>query len=893
MKILEIELSNIGPHKSFKTGRLGQSVSLNGPNGGGKSSVLKAIEACLVGKWSDLKNENAASFVRFNYLPEDHPMRPKSGFVRLKLEHDGKLIEIYRQEGYRTIHRIEVEGEEPVTGVNEVLKRIEKLFETPLDSVRDAVFVKQGALAEMFFDTPAIRVDNFIKLFNCGYIPGRVDYINGKITHLQKNFVDYGPALEESEKQLGLSLNRSEEALEKLKTFGDADLVERVRKLQRVVSRIKELDVLNAELNAMISSSGSLALRKNALENNLSKQKDLNDQLDTVEKEWNDLRGRFSAIEISVLEKQKLLERVDLEYQLNVHAERLKALKGSDESTSITNLDMLKERLRNFRLLSFELGKMGSILAAKKLIQTLEAEIVAIQKNIERKVETLNSLSAVYYKSKDLLEQLENFIEFRKKIAGSKCSGDRTSCPVCSLTVDPEEASDSEAIAKMEDEVKTLLEKRQEQLSELKKLEVEIETLREDEKVKNNNIYTTRIKVEQYELGIKTLAGSVGVELDVESSDFTKELNNSADELSEKIKRIEAVQKSIADTLTSISIIESSISKSSVNLPEDFEPSDSFKKKISAEIETLVKEKSEIDSEKQKQLSEQITELKASLKKTKEFETTLKLGIQRVTDKESELKIKEAELVSMKDATGLLSVLAEEQKDLGFWESSLVSAEEHRNAKIEAQTTYNNTVLSVRNAENSVHEIKAKMKAQAKTQKIIAELQELRTVFSREGIIDNYIQKQFEIVAKMASITLRKFGADFVIENDPDNPCSIRFLPLNRNLPPYFQPQVKLSGGQKVCVAIAILMAIHQILIPRIGLLIVDEPSHHLGEANLANLREFLISINSGLRSQNLQVIYSDHAKELKDIAESNVEVVAEGDQEILEIPETIEEAAL
>jgi DNA repair exonuclease SbcCD ATPase subunit len=69
----------------------------------------------------------------------------------------------------------------------------------------------------------------------------------------------------------------------------------------------------------------------------------------------------------------------------------------------------------------------------------------------------------------------------------------------------------------------------------------------------------------------------------------------------------------------------------------------------------------------------------------------------------------------------------------------------------------------------------------------------------------------------------------------------------------------KLSGGQKVRLSIAFLVAVQRLIIPEVGLLILDEPSTHLDSAGVESLRELLMSLSTLLQNTNSQVWVVDH----------------------------------
>lgn len=80
----------------------------------------------------------------------------------------------------------------------------------------------------------------------------------------------------------------------------------------------------------------------------------------------------------------------------------------------------------------------------------------------------------------------------------------------------------------------------------------------------------------------------------------------------------------------------------------------------------------------------------------------------------------------------------------------------------------------------------------------------------------------------------------------------------------YYFEHDKLSGGQKVRLSIAFLLAVQQLVIPDLGFLVLDEPSTHLDEEARENLKELLINLGQQLEASDTQILVCDHAKELE-----------------------------
>ena len=71
--------------------------------------------------------------------------------------------------------------------------------------------------------------------------------------------------------------------------------------------------------------------------------------------------------------------------------------------------------------------------------------------------------------------------------------------------------------------------------------------------------------------------------------------------------------------------------------------------------------------------------------------------------------------------------------------------------------------------------------------------------------------------------------------------------------------QCKLSGGQRVRASVAFLLAVQSLVIPDVGLLMLDEPSMHLDQESQENLRDLISNLAESLRREEKQLVVVDH----------------------------------
>lgn len=164
-------------------------------------------------------------------------------------------------------------------------------------------------------------------------------------------------------------------------------------------------------------------------------------------------------------------------------------------------------------------------------------------------------------------------------------------------------------------------------------------------------------------------------------------------------------------------------------------------------------------------------------------------------------------------------------------------------------------------ADSNLQEIDVRIAEQQNRITIGKELENVRSAFLPSGITTEYLTHQFRRIAVAAQDHLAQMSADFMVIASEQRALSFDFLRLNEPGAAWLG-QNRMSGGQQVKLAIAVLLAIHELIIPQVGLLVLDEPSTHLDADSRIALAEVLREIgNRG----NFQLIVCDHSPELKD----------------------------
>jgi len=160
-------------------------------------------------------------------------------------------------------------------------------------------------------------------------------------------------------------------------------------------------------------------------------------------------------------------------------------------------------------------------------------------------------------------------------------------------------------------------------------------------------------------------------------------------------------------------------------------------------------------------------------------------------------------------------------------------------------------------------DLNAKLESEARRKALKSDLIQLKNTFARGGLPMRYVRYKFEQLAEITRQGLMELEASFTVQADPANSVAFTFTSLTE-AEPYVMSQSKLSGGQKVRLSTAFLLAVQKLLVPEVAFLCLDEPSLHLDSDGKESLKEMLIGLSGRLGNTQSQIWICDHAPELE-----------------------------
>jgi len=199
--------------------------------------------------------------------------------------------------------------------------------------------------------------------------------------------------------------------------------------------------------------------------------------------------------------------------------------------------------------------------------------------------------------------------------------------------------------------------------------------------------------------------------------------------------------------------------------------------------------------------------------------------------------------------------------------------DDHRRARAEIDQATETVTMAEEQIEQEKQAIKriAKVKRQNKdANSWLEDLERWRSVVHRDALPNIVSQEMLEDMVERVNETLDEFGSPFKVSADdsltflahkPDGTC---------------EPAARLSGGEKVVLAIAFRFAINATFAKDIGMMVLDEPTAGLDEDNLDYLMEAMENVTRSARKRGQQLIIITHDRRLERVFDQVVELSRE-----------------
>ena len=836
MRIKKLQIKNLGKHRQLGATLDGAVVGLMGPNGSGKSTILKLIHFLITG-WTPAK-ETQESFIR--KVDPEIEAEPSSGSAEMEFSAQGNAYKISRKIGSpssRKLARLDSKGneikEDTYTGAVEIQAQLTDILGADKYAIDNAVFPEQGALDKILFGSQAEREELLVKLLLLGHMQKVADVAAGKIKIIASEIQDFSTLhdeLQASRNSVEVDLANAEEQLIRTRSY-DAE--------------IKLYEDWERAVNDLTSNSSHLLSAKNAARINDEKAKTALDEQatklslvlhsadelsDWIEKLKNKIKATHQTVTALQDTKGKAVQHKSIIARIDNHNKELIQLKDEcPEPVPASILDDLSRRISEQQSREIYKEELDEATTKGKENRSAVENLILISNSLTEELKSIEDEEQVVSNERALFKTITDTCRLA---LDSNCSAD---CPVCGENVSHEK-------------LRSRLETYSVKLSDAS-YRLQIIRARHEQKSKQMRETTHELTQRQTLLTLYTKKYKENKAL----------LDAGADEdvqgLKEQLTSLNyTTAKRVAD-IKNINKIEFEIQ--TLEFALQGYTAEEIKSFNELDIVTLDQEVNELNG-KVEHWSSRLDEL------SKTYITINQLISARDTEtkRSEEFAVACEGLALKRDAIfdsfpPQLKQLVEqggEIKDTLLEKNKIYNQLEAKAAQLKIQAN---------GVRKRLREIEDKIKLDQEKRTVIQELQQVVHAFSRQGIPMAYVQHKFDGLVSMTQDNLEIMDANFAIIPHPSKPVSLQFYRTDEPGQVLFDHD-KLSGGQKVRLSIAFLLAVQQLVIPELGFLVLDEPSTHLDEEARENLKELLLNLNQQLESTDTQILVCDHARELE-----------------------------
>ncbi|BDZ67726.1 AAA family ATPase [Methanobacterium ferruginis] len=890
MIIESLHIKNFKSHRDtyidFDTGI---SIIMGG-NGAGKSSILEAISFALFKQHTSKKIDQLITIGQ------------KRMSVEMRFIVNGRKYSILRERtktSSKALMKVK-EGDQfhpLVSGDRQVTTEVQELLEMDGDLFLNAVYVRQGEIADLIEKTPAEKKEMIGRLLGIDSLEKA--WKNMKIV-LDK-YKDKKLRLEgkiESFAELKEELNSKKEQEDnfkiEIKTL-NREIEEKIIETKLIQEKKEILDKRGLEFE----KNQTLLNSKEQFREQLEKtKKDLDWQLTEItrkEQEIDKLKPKLSRLEVlkSLEEKGKELKNLnkDKERLINIlnDIERFEKILTDNEpyyndysllNNDVNSLQYAKDQFEGSRVLSQQYtarklkveAKMNEALEKTRdaleksnhilnthftSVEELETHLSTFKPQLEAKLqktsknvhEIQKELSNLQVKNQDLEKPIDELEQVKDR------------CPICKSTITPEKRYE------LINDYQTDIEANIVRSNDLKEKLMEIEAQKE-------NLDLQQSKIQSINLGIlKEYLNSVE-----EDNKEIESINSNLKELQEKINILEGIEKDIKVKKSQIDGIkgkyENYISvKGSLESLGDIEEHSSHLNEINTSLRDLKKKISvlmDIAGESIENLPEEIVYLEEMNQKYQRL-----LG---------ELTQKDALIKRQKETEKLIQETLEEIEDINknivelkYNEKSHERVKNEWNLKNEElnQLTGKKQLLNgqLDQISISIKELESKIESFQKYKKELNNLKDflkllnfIRDLYGKDGVQKDLRNISRPLIEEKTRELFERFNFEYSdIKLDEDYDVTIYGPTGESSLD-------MISGGEKIAVALALRLGITQVLSGgNLELIMLDEPTIHLD----AYRRQELIDL---LKKMSIipQMVIVTHDTDLEDAADNILRIEKE-----------------
>jgi len=905
MILNKIKLNDFVSHKKTELD-LGYGINVVvGPNGAGKTSILDAISFALFndysnrGKKENLINSTAkkcgatVEFVEggIKYSAEWSMEREKSA--------KGNLYRI--QNGSKTLL---------AQGGGAVLAEIEKVLAMDKSMFFQSIYVQQGEIEELVTAKPAIRKELISRLLGVEDLEKAWHDIKDIIDEYCKTQIVLKTELDqrstlENERQRHLTTSTELAASIGFKGKELSKIEEAISGLQTSLNQLKEdkkaFDRLDKEKGIL---EKAVASEQEKLE---TEQTELN-KATAAKKLTESLEGEVSKLPLLEQYSQCILKRSEQEAKQQVLEEKLRnldrlegVLKENEKDSALycekkalqeekskerrqyegsekaaekalkTIKDLEKDEQKKNAALEKELKKCSEILEAQVTLETVEillnkkkAELEAVGSELDEKIDRFRKSIGIFeHREKELDDNLS-------KLGPSEPGAKK--CPTCETDLTAEQivqlgrkfSSEKERInGELEttrNELTTIIQRKDHTKGQLKKVDkIEPEQIRE----RASQLDETREKLSKQRLEAEELNKNVDVlkRLDGELT----ELGNQIGGLEECYMKFESAKRELTElqpreeVMAEMKPVTEALEKVSQSLKDSVSNLGYEPKEPSRELEALRQKKQEYDQN--ISIARRESEYGNSVAATREV----------LSSKEQEL-----------DGT------LEEITKLNYDEEQHSKKQDEFEAEINSRNGLRETITGMvenkktadsemANYDEKLEALKKREQEERHVDNFIGLLNKIRTAYGKDGVQKMIRARARPLLERSTRDLFERFNLAYSDIKIDDNYNIAVIGPSGE------QQIEQISGGERVALAIALRLAIAQVLSGRVEVIIMDEPTTHLDEERRKELVNILSSFFREGGRIIPQMLIITHHPEIVDVADVIYTIKKQDDYSIAE----------
>ena len=836
MRIKKVELTNWGPHKHLSMDFDAAVVGVVGANGKGKSNLLQALDYAFTGNLNKQKQEK---YIR-NF---GQPDGATTATVEVEFEKGGKEGKITRTVTSTTSRRCLQWDGESWTKAADVEKQLECILGADKASLANAVFIKQGEMAAIVKGTPSERHTIFQKLMNLQFLEPRADDVQSKISSIRGSLQDYRPLLLELKTEL---TELETKIAEYPDTENDLEIVNNARKPLMEIKAADE-DAKKYRESAKVKEVALEELSKSVKAIPLEFGFRTYDELSVaVATKLEELQSAEAALKGLSEAAEKYKRKVSLQSSLDT----MQSTKQLYQAKLLAEEDVVKvnETLKKCSDALVYWAEVKELTDACDRATTDNASITCkAQDELRNK---LNPITILINTSKmDLDMYRDKLAELNLKLSAGT---NYDECPICGRPMTEHQLlkpgqTEEDWRLTLEDEIKETENGIKEAEDTLDGWTKELQRLKTAAAVEKEFNKRTADALAAAEKALTDFySATPEIPMSAEEAIVTK------DELSKKLND----HRSVAPLLGGLDVSIRAMQEELDSMGPVEQPADSAVTVASRYRDSVKQKLNELKGAQKNMMT-----MNAKIESLKALVVSDLENCEAAQDRISKMWEDHKYVL----AAGWMLVDPDETLDRNSVQS--VSAvlgllETLRMDLISAMATLTELKAARTRLLDRISAAKDKIAQNEDKQRLIDDLTVVKQLLMRNGVPLAFMNDVFTKITGMVQEMLQRMGANFSVLPDPDRPCSFVFVRTD-NDSQFEMMQEQLSGGQAIRLALALLLSCQQVILPEVGLLVLDEPSSHIDSEGVENMRDLFLSMQSILRNSDMQVVMVDHNEKL------------------------------